>query len=294
MFVLRYVLILVIMFCVYLIASRLASSIASPFTYAQKRKSEEDRKYTEKGLNINDLKRGMSKRLPVIDMREDEEIDLRRKLNRLGLDLSPKDIRQLQLLYSGLLVILAVLLGVLVSRVLFIIVVIFAVVAWKFPIMKINKMIEKRDRAVERELPKLYSVLYYTYKRTPNADLVQKIQSYIKNAGDLFYKEMMLFIEDSRNGDIYALRQFKKRVPISVVMRFCDIMENRLIGYDNTAIMYDFKAEMEQKMADREDKLLSDLDNKLTTISWVGVMVPIGMILTVYFGAQMVQTFRNF
>lgn len=290
----RSLLVAVILVCVYLLASRFAGSVVSPFTYAQKRKSEEDRKYEDKGFDFYEFQKGVSKRMPIIDMDEEYEEELCGKIDRLGIDITPREIRQLQLLYSGVVGVVAFIAFLLGQAAIAGVLAVIAVFVWRLPVARIDREIKNRDAAVEEELPRMYSVLYYTYKRNPSADLIQKVQSYIKNTSDLFYKEMMLFIEDSRNGDIYALRQFKKRVPISVVMRFCDIMENRLIGYDNLSIMYDFKVEMLEKMAEREDMMLKKFSHRLDVIANVGVMVPIGLILMVYFGAQIVQTLKGF
>lgn len=285
---------LVIIALLGVILNKLFRPIFKPYTYSQIKKSREDLVYNSKdSFNLEYLQKKVSRRLPIIDMSEDLEIELNKKLSRLGVEATAKDIRRLQLLYALFTLLVALITRIMLGRTPALVVALLSIYTWRYPIIRIDKEIYDRNQAIERELPELYSILFYAYKRSAGINLTSKIQSYIKDSSDLFYKEMMIFIEDARNGELYALKEFKKRVPLGIVIRFCDIMETRLTGYDNISVMYNFKKEMDDKRSAREDKLLKDLSARLNTIAWIGVMVPMGIILIIYFAAQMMAAFAN-
>ncbi len=285
---------LVIIALLGVILNKLFRPIFKPYTYSQIKKSREDLVYNSKdSFNLEYLQKKVSRRLPIIDMSEDLEIELNKKLSRLGAEATAKDIRRLQLLYALFTLLVALITRIMLGRTPALVVALLSIYTWRYPIIRIDKEIYDRNQAIERELPELYSILFYAYKRSAGVNLTSKIQSYIKDSSDLFYKEMMIFIEDARNGELYALKEFKKRVPLGIVIRFCDIMETRLTGYDNISVMYNFKKEMDDKRSAREDKLLKDLSARLNTIAWIGVMVPMGIILIIYFAAQMMTAFAN-
>ena len=285
---------LVIIALLGVILNKLFRPIFKPYTYSQIKKSREDLVYNSKdSFNLEYLQKKVSRRLPIIDMSEDLEIELNKKLSRLGAEATAKDIRRLQLLYAIFTLLVALIIRIMLGKTPALVVALLSIYTWRYPIIRIDKEIYDRNQAIERELPELYSILFYAYKRSAGVNLTSKIQSYIKDSSDLFYKEMMIFIEDARNGELYALKEFKKRVPLGIVLRFCDIMETRLTGYDNISVMYNFKKEMDDKRSAREDKLLKDLSARLNTIAWIGVMVPMGIILIIYFAAQMMTAFAN-
>lgn len=285
---------LVIIALLGVILNKLFRPIFKPYTYSQIKKSREDLVYNSKdSFNLEYLQKKVSRRLPIIDMSEDLEIELNKKLSRLGAEATAKDIRRLQLLYALFTLLVALIIRIMLGKTPALVVALLSIYTWRYPIIRIDKEIYDRNQAIERELPELYSILFYAYKRSAGVNLTSKIQSYIKDSSDLFYKEMMIFIEDARNGELYALKEFKKRVPLGIVIRFCDIMETRLTGYDNISVMYNFKKEMDDKRSAREDKLLKDLSARLNTIAWIGVMVPMGIILIIYFAAQMMAAFAN-
>lgn len=274
--------------------SKILRPIFKPYTLSQLRKSREDEIYTSTELfDINNVQEKMSRRMFLIEMSEDLEIDVNNKLTRLDSDKTAKDIRKIQMLYFSTVLVLAVIAKFAFGNVFAVIIAMLSIYAWKYPIIRIDKDISDRNDAIEKELPEMYSIMYYVYRRNASSNLTSKVQSYIRDSSDLFYKEMMLFVEDSRNGEIYALQQFKKRVPLPIVARFCDIMESRLVGIDNISVMENFKLEMDEKRSARSDKILRDLKEKLNVISWTGIMVPVGIILTIYFAAQMMSLMGN-
>lgn len=283
--------VLIITGLVGMLAYRFLRTFITPYSYSQMKKVKENETYDDsKEFDFDKFQRKASRKLPIVNMSEDLAQDVEKKIGRLGLDTTVKDIRKLQLLYFISALVLAILARVVFGGLIAGIIAIMSLYAWRYPLLYIDSKIQERDEAIKIELPEMYAVLYYVYRRSASVNLTSKVQSYIKDSSDLFYKEMMLFIEDSRNGEQYALRQFKNRVPLGVVSRFCEIMSQRLEGYDNIATMEGFKKEMDDKRLAREEKILQDLRKKLETISWIGIMIPMGIILCIYFAAQLMAT----
>jgi len=56
--------------------------------------------------------------------------------------------------------------------------------------------------------------------------------------------ELEVFLDNIEYGEEYALKQLKKRVPLRHIIKFCDIMETRLRGYDNISQMTYLKNEL--------------------------------------------------
>lgn len=52
-------------------------------------------------------------------------------------------------------------------------------------------------------------------------------------------------LDNTEYGEEFALKQLKKRVPLHYVIKFCDIMETRLKGYDNVSQMAYLKNELD-------------------------------------------------
>lgn len=284
--------IIVIMICVGLLASSVLKNIIHPETLKMKNKYEEGKKIgKEREKTMGEYIRELSSKMPLVDLPEDDRIILQQKINRLGLDTTVEEVRKLQLFYLLILLVVGIVVFLTINKVIGIIIMLTSAIVYKNPIRKIDNEIQLRNEVIRRELPELYTVLYYSFRRDINVNISSKIQSYIKNCDELFYKEMQLFLDDARSGEREALRQFKKRVPIDIVLRFCDIMENRLEGYDNVAVMTNFKLEMDAKKSDKVNLLLRDLENSLYTINNVGVTLSLTIIVLTFLGAMLYNTF---
>lgn len=285
--------ILIILICVYLLVSNFLKQTIKPVTFGMRKKYEEGKQYSKSVETKQDsIVKSIYSRMPIIDLPEDDKLILNQKINRLGLNISVEEIRKMQLFYLVTFVVAGIIAYLIINKLLGIILIFAAFIFYKYPIKKINDEIDKRNEAVRRELPDLYNVLYYSFKRDINAKLTDKVRSYMKSCSELFYQEMMLFLDDARSGEKEALRQFKKRVPIDIVLRFCDIMENRLEGYDNIAVMTNFKVELDSQRSDKVNILLRDLENKLYAINNVGVVFSLTLLAVTYFGAMLFNTFK--
>lgn len=288
------VLVLFIIVCFFILSKSLLIRLIKPVTNKQKERIKSDEFYKNaQKKTFKDKMKDLANKLPSKELMDDKMLELDKKIDRLQLETSAKEVRGLQTLYFLAVFAVSCVLGIMFGINIFIVGVVIAIITWNYPVAKIDSQIKKRNRAVEAELPKLFSVLYYVYKRTPNASLKEKVQNYIKTSGDLFYKEMMIFINDCRSGEVYALKQFKKRVPIPIVMRFCDIMENRIVGYDNVNVMQNFKVELDQKMILKSEDLIKETDKKVNAIIQGSVWISLFLIMTVFFIAQIIAAFNS-
>ena len=285
---------LLIAYSVYLLAKKLGNDLFKPYTRLQKKKSDEVLYYDkDDSLSFDNLKRETAKKLPVLGLSDVDREEIQKKIDRLGLDMSPSEVRQTQVLYALVVILIGVLVMAFVKGLVGFIICLVSIYVWKIPIWKIDDEIKKRNEAVIIGLPKLYMVLYYSYKRSTSVNFIDKIQSFMPHTNELFYQELQLLVDDARSGEVYALRQFKKRVPINIVMRFCDIMEARISGYDNLAVMQNFKDELDEQRSLREDKLLKQTSENMEATLSSGVYISIFLLLFAYFFAQFAASFRG-
>lgn len=285
----------IILALVFLLANRLGKDIFKPYTYSQKKRSNEILYYKKKAnFSINDIRKNLSSKFPVIGLSEDDRVEIQKKIDRLGLSLSVEEIRQTQVLYAFVVLVIGLLIFLFVHRFFGFLFMLASIYAWKYPIWKIDDEIKRRNDIVASEVPKLYMVMYYSYKHSPRYNFIDKVQSFMKHTNDVFYWDLQLLVNDAKSGgEIYALRQFKKRVPIGVVMRFCDIMETRLEGYDNIGVMQNFKEELDQKRQLKEDEILEKTLNEMNNTLKVGVMFAVVLMLGMYFFSQFIMSFRG-
>ena len=57
-------------------------------------------------------------------------------------------------------------------------------------------------------------------------------------------EELGVMLDNMDYGEEFALKQLKRRVPVHHIIKFCDIMETRLKGYDNISQMAYLKNEL--------------------------------------------------
>ena len=285
---------LLILFSTYLLANKLGRDIFRPYSRTQRKRSEDILYYDADDFeSFKKLKKDITYKFPVIGMGQAEREIMQKKIERLGLDITVNELRQTQLLYASIVLILGIITSIFVQGLVGFIIMLASIYAWKLPVWKIDDEIKKRNDVVKAELPKLYMVLYYSYRNSPNVNFIDKVQSFMMHTNSLFYQELQLLVNDARQGEVYALREFKKRVPIGIVMRFCDILETRLIGYDNIAVMQNFKQELDEQRSLKEDELLEKTIENMETSLKIGVYLAIGLLLGTYFTAQLLASFRG-
>lgn len=207
----------------------------------------------EKYLYFKDIiLRKMSSKLFFNEIKREQLTFL---INRLDLKITPEEIRLKQILYS--------LAGLLSSLVMMKIMpmfgyacLIFVVLGWLYPIDELERRVEQKDKNILRDFPAFYSMVYYQYSRSINIYLADVIKDFLPNANPDMADELGVLLDNIEYGEEYALKQLKKRVPLRHIIKFCDIMETRLKGYDNTSQMAYLKNELyDLRVAALEEEL---------------------------------------
>lgn len=195
----------------------------------------------EKYLYFKDIVlRKLSKKLFVNDLKREQ---LSFILNRLDLKITPEEVRLNQILYA----LVALLVSTVMMKLMPIlgyICLIFVVLGWLYPIDELEKKVERKNKNILKDFPAFYSMVYYQYSRSINIYLADVIKDFLPNANQDMADELGVLLDNIEYGEEYALKQFKKRVPLRYIMKFCDIMETRLKGYDNTSQMAYLKNEL--------------------------------------------------
>ena len=106
-------------------------------------------------------------------------------------------------------------------------------------------------------------------------------------------EELEIFIDNIEYGEEYALKQLKKRVPLRYVIKFCDIMQTRLNGYDNTSQMAYLKNELNDLRIQTLEKELKARQNKNIKVQFALIFVLIVYVI-IYFYYQFLDAFRMF
>lgn len=184
-----------------------------------------------------------------------ERSRLTKIIDRLDLGIKPEEIRISQLFYVACAILVtAVMFSA--NRTLGYISAIFIILGWLYPIDELEKTIEKKNRSIALDFPAFYSMVYYQYSKSVNIFLADVIKDYVPNANPDMADELGVMLDNIDYGELYALKQLKKRVPLRYIIKFCDIMETRLKGYDNISQMAYLKNEFDEfRIRALEDEL---------------------------------------
>lgn len=206
------------------------------FLYATRKKLR-----TEKYLYFKDIVlRKLSNKLLLGEIKREQ---LNFIISRLDLKITPEEIRLNQMLYS-LAAILFSMFMIKLMPLMGYICLIFVVLGWLYPIDELEKKVEQKNKNILKDFPAFYSMVYYQYSRSINIYLADVIKDFLPNANSDMADELGVLLDNIEYGEEYALKQFKKRVPLRHIIKFCDIMETRLKGYDNISQMAYLKNEL--------------------------------------------------
>lgn len=173
-----------------------------------------------------------------------ERLRFKKMIGRLDLGKSPEEIRVEQILYLLAAVLLALLM-IKVNTIIGYLSAVLIILGWLYPVSELEKMIERKNKNIALDFPSFYSMVYYQYIKSVNIHLADVLRDYIPNANPDIGEELGVMLDNTEYGEEFALKQLKKRVPLHYVIKFCDIMETRLKGYDNVSQMTYLKNELD-------------------------------------------------
>lgn len=222
--------------------------IYKPVSNRQKKRTRQyvsDRNKEKLKKNIREKKLAFIKDYGKYLLSEAQRQKLEKMLNRLDMDILPEEVRLQQITYV-LIAVLATVLVYSVEQMFGYVVAIFIILAWMMPVDELEKKIDKKNKNIAKDFPAFYSMVYYQYSKTINIFLADVIQDYMPNANPDMKEELGVMLDNIEYGEEFALKQLKKRIPSHYIIKFCDIMETRLKGYDNTSQMAYLKNEIDE------------------------------------------------
>ncbi|QNU67806.1 hypothetical protein EHE19_004920 [Ruminiclostridium herbifermentans] len=251
--------------------------IYKPVSKKQKKRgrefAREKKKYNYK-KKIFKMKRQLASKYGKKILGRAERVRFQKIIDRLDLNETPEEIRITQIAY----LIGAVLLTLFMlsaNRLLGCITGIFIILGWMYPVDKLEKTIERKNKNISLDFPAFYSMVYYQYSKSVNIYLADVIKDYIPNANPDMSEELGVMLDNIDYGEEYALKQLKKRVPLHYILKFCDIMETRLNGYDNVSQMTYLKNEVDEyRVKALEDELQKrQSSNSKIQIALVAILI---------------------
>lgn len=223
---------------------------------------------------------------------ESDRIRFDKIIYRLELKKEPEELRLQQICYAGGGVIVT-LLAYTANPLLSYLSAMLVILGWLYPINDLENQIETKDKNIATEFPAFYSMIYYQYSKSVNIHLSDVIKDYLPNANADMASELGVMLDNIEYGEEYALKQFKKRVPLRYIIRFCDILETRLNGYDNVAQMTFLKNELDEYRILNLEKELTNRREANERIQLILIVVLIIYII-MYYAFMVLQSINLF
>jgi hypothetical protein len=123
--------------------------------------------------------------------------------------------------------------------------------------------------------------------------LADVVKDFLPNANRDMAQELEVFLDNIEYGEEYALKKLKKRVPVRHVLKFCEIMQTRLNGYDNTSQMGYLKSELDGIRIERLEQELDRRERKNVQTQFVLLGV-LGLYVVAYFYFQFMDAVKLF
>jgi len=258
------------------------------FMIATKKQKEQLRKYAktqkeeERKRKAKEERRQFARRFAKPFMSGQKEDELEKLLFRLNKNKTPEEVvlDQMILLAVGALLALFMFTA---NAVLGLISALFIVLGWFYPVDALRKECDVKNTNIALDFPEFYSMVFYQYSKSVNIFLADVIKDYLPNANRDLADELGVMIDNIDYADeTYALRQLKYRVPKRYIIKFCDIMETRLRGYDNISQMQYLKNEIDSFRVAELEKELEKRKRKNDMIQYtlIGVLM---LYILIYF-----------
>ena len=239
----------------------------------EKQADEVKRRRREKKIA---LAKQFAVRLPFMQTEE----ELRKTLSRLNMNKRPEEIwleQNLALLIGAMLTMLAFT----INREFGLLTVLAIPIFFFMPTDELDKEVKRRNKNIALDFPQFYSMAFYQYSKSINVFLSDVINDYLPNANDDMAEELNVMLQNIDYSDEeFALKQLKKRVPVHHIIKFCDIMETRLRGYDNVSQMQYLKNEIDRF---RVTELENELEKRVRVNNIIQFSLIIILILYIVF-----------
>ena len=257
-------------------------NILKPVTGGKKKFVDESKKAGRSlnEFNLLEVRDKLLKIIKTVNVSDEFREEMNADLYRLGVQQTAEDIRKMQLLYSGLWLVVSVIL-LLVSALFGVIALAFLPFIYKYPVNAIKTQIKNRNDEFLTRLHELYTVIFNQYKRNNSEHLGKIISAFIPTTTELMRKELMLLMRDIESGEDYALKQLKRRIPHPIVLRFCDIILTNLEGADNVDVMQNFYLELKQERDIRRRKRNEARALKIDAVNKM-LYIPFGFLVVIY------------
>ncbi|WMT42037.1 hypothetical protein RE628_06265 [Paenibacillus sp. D2_2] len=256
------------------------------------RKYLKERKNQQFNEKFSSFKRSFSKKYVTRLLSNAERIRFQKMIDRLDLSIRPEELRTEQLFYvtCGL---VATIVMMTANQLLGYVTAIFIILGWLYPVSEMEKKIEKKNKNIALDFPAFYSMIYYQYSKSVNIYMADVIRDYLPNAQVDMAEELGVMLDNIEYGEEYALKQLKKRVPIHYIIKFCDLMETRLKGYDNISQMVYLKNEVDSyRIRALEDELeRRQRTNSRIQLVLIGVL---GLYIVVYYLFTVLDAIKMF
>lgn len=267
-----------------------------PVSRKQKKRARQYIKQRENAIfqeKFNQYKRRIARKYVKGVLGSAERLRFKKIIDRLDLQKTPEEIRTEQYMFT-LGAILVTLFFLKVNVLLGCASAIFIMLGWLYPVVELEKVIEKKNKNISLDFPAFYSMVYYQYVKSVNIHFADVLKDYIPNANPDIAEELGVMLDNIDYGEEYAFKQLKKRIPMHYIIKFCDIMETRLKGYDNVSQMAYLKNELDSfRLRALEDELesrqRSNARIQLVLILVLGVYIVIYYLFTILSSMKLFQ-----
>ena len=265
--------------------SRKRKKITRDFLIKEKKRVQTEKLYYFKDVIL----RRFTSSMLLGELKKEE---YRKMIKRLDLKITPEELRAKQIVLA-ILTFLAALLVMRISTLFGIVSLLGPVLAWMYPVDELERKIDRKNKNIMYDFPAFYSMLYYQYARSVNIYLGDVVKDFLPNANEDMSEELGIFLDNIEYGEEYALKQLKKRVPLRHVIKFSDIMQTRLNGYDNTSQMAYLKNELHDLRIQTLENELKLRERKNVKVQFILIIV-LAVYVVIYFYYQFVDAFKMF